>query len=899
MPPRRKKRSLLSVVRPLFGPAAIGASVLVLVAALGLGAAMLLIDPNAYKPEIAAAVKRALGRELQLRGPISIEFGLPPTLVIEDVALANPPGASRPEMVLLSRLEITAALLPLLSHEYDISQLTLRRPDILLESDAAGDGNWQFAPPEPAIAARTDSNGDAQPEPAAAALPAAARGAPKVSVGSLRITDMHVAWYNRVTGQTESWTVPRLEADAEEAGRSMLLTGSIVSGAKKLKITGELGAVGRLLDPVSALPWPLDVTAQSDGVQISARGTLTHALHDVGYSLQLDASVTDLAVFGPLLPQPPPRANEATLSARISNTGAGPAGLTSLIVHTDGLTVPSLLPGVQFGRADLNAPGGDQPARADLQFVASGIPMHLLASAGSLSGILPGAPGGVPVPVEVSVEALGSIASAKGTMLSVSGLSGANLNVVARIANLPAFKPLVNQTLPDWRQMTVDAVLDGKLASGSTVGLHRWSLSLPQGSIGGDVTVALGARPIIRGSVTSGPINLDALLASFTPPPPPPPVRRAGQPVRPPPPAPPPQAIATTWIPDTKFDLSALELADVDLQFAFGALRAKGVSYNNVKGHLLLRDGRLTLAPLNAEVPGGLISGRVSVESRVAEPEFELKLHAPAMPLPALAAVFTAPDIGTGTASVDADLHGAGRSLHALAGTLDGHLGLALAEGDLDNAVALQWLGGVLKAAKLPDSAVSGVGRSKVRCIAGRLDFKQGIGTLAALVADSGKLLVDGTGSADFDHEELSLKLRPMLRTGSAAVPGIVVPVRVDGTFLEPRPTLDNAAAGKGGVLGAVANAVGAVLKDAAGSAVTSGQPGLKLTGDRPGDACPPALAVARGVESDDLLALPVPSAAAAPAVDPAVTFGAPPRRPKPAGPPKLLDLFKSANPIR
>src|SRR3954469_15872710 len=69
-------------------------------------------DPESVKPRIVAAVKQATGRDLVLNGRIGLAPSLWPTLTVDDVALANPPGFSRPQMVTLQRAELQLALLP-------------------------------------------------------------------------------------------------------------------------------------------------------------------------------------------------------------------------------------------------------------------------------------------------------------------------------------------------------------------------------------------------------------------------------------------------------------------------------------------------------------------------------------------------------------------------------------------------------------------------------------------------------------------------------------------------------------------------------------------------------------------------------------------------------------------
>ncbi len=50
-------------------------------------------------------------------------------------------------MAAVARVEAQVQLLPLLSGRLEIASVTLVRPDILLETDADGHGNWQFGRP--------------------------------------------------------------------------------------------------------------------------------------------------------------------------------------------------------------------------------------------------------------------------------------------------------------------------------------------------------------------------------------------------------------------------------------------------------------------------------------------------------------------------------------------------------------------------------------------------------------------------------------------------------------------------------------------------------------------------------------------------------------------------------
>ena len=102
------------------------------------------VDWNAYKPEITAAVEEKTGRKLSIDGAIELQILPSPRLSVARVRLANPEGASDPDMVSLDSLRVHVALGPLMSGEIKISSVTLIRPVIALERRADGSANWEF-----------------------------------------------------------------------------------------------------------------------------------------------------------------------------------------------------------------------------------------------------------------------------------------------------------------------------------------------------------------------------------------------------------------------------------------------------------------------------------------------------------------------------------------------------------------------------------------------------------------------------------------------------------------------------------------------------------------------------------------------------------------------------------
>ena len=101
-------------------------------------------DFNKFKPLIAKAVKDATGRELNIKGDIDIDFGIRPTIVVEEVSFQNAAWSARPDLGRVKRLEVQMAVWPLIMGKFDFAHLVLVEPDVIVEFDSAGTSNFSF-----------------------------------------------------------------------------------------------------------------------------------------------------------------------------------------------------------------------------------------------------------------------------------------------------------------------------------------------------------------------------------------------------------------------------------------------------------------------------------------------------------------------------------------------------------------------------------------------------------------------------------------------------------------------------------------------------------------------------------------------------------------------------------
>lgn len=115
-----------------------------LVLVLLAGGGVLWVMSQDYRSLAERKGSEALGRKVTI-GALSIGWGDPLTIEIRDLRVANAPWGTRPEMVTLEHLYAQIDVRPLLKGVIRYRRLDVTRPDILLERDEKGTGNWKFA----------------------------------------------------------------------------------------------------------------------------------------------------------------------------------------------------------------------------------------------------------------------------------------------------------------------------------------------------------------------------------------------------------------------------------------------------------------------------------------------------------------------------------------------------------------------------------------------------------------------------------------------------------------------------------------------------------------------------------------------------------------------------------
>lgn len=836
-PPRRR---LSRPVRILIGTA-ITLAILVF---LAIGSALVLFDPNSLKPRIEAAVKQATGRDFAIKGKIGLNASLNPVLTMTNVELGNIQGGSSSAMATVARAEAQVAIVPLFFRRIVLRRINLIRLRVLLETNAAGQPNWDFQPTKPAAPNSTASAGAAEPEkPLLYAIEAI----------HIRDAEVHIARAGAINDRTIA--IPRFDMAAPTLASPVTVRGQATMSGADIVAEGSSGSLSLLQNREATAPWPFKLAVETKGFHFDVAGQAMHPLAPSGYAMDVHAAVSDGNPFQSVVPG---LAAVRTLEAgaKLSDSNNGQPTVTDIAVRANGRDDAAALPSVTNATLQLTAATAAAPLAVSGQANVRNDQLKLTGTTGSVMALIATFRGG-PLPLDLAADYAGAKLQAKGQIGSWATLSGVDVAVGATLADLITASKAAGALLPSVHDLSAAGrvrEVGGSLANG--VKIEGFTFKAPGTDVNGSWEFDYGGRSAIRTTLRGEAVDINpiastvaALLRSrresdaeqpqaappsaASAPAPTPAPGSAGAAAKPPGDmpqpgiAPPPLRLvfANRPIPVEYFNRH-----DVDAVASFTKMKLGAGDYANVVIHLFAQDGKAAIDPLSADSAGGKIAGKMTADTTVADMPVGLEFHAPALSASDVLSLFGMAAAVNGNADTEISLRASGRTPHLLAATLNGQMALSMVNGSVENSVLAAGLDRLLRAAKLPEFAQA-TGSTTVRCAAIRADIVNGLANVPTVLLDTSRLQLKGIGSVGLNDESIAFRLYPMLH-GSGT--GFTIPIRLGGTFTAPAVRID--------ALAALA--------------------GAEKGGDASGDACPAALASARNGRPGPSAESPPPAAA-------------------------------------
>ncbi len=252
----------------------LAAAALVLLAVVALGLAAALIKPNDYKPQIEALALKATGRTLALQGDLSLSVFPGISIGTGSAELRDDPSFGQAPFVRIEKMSASVALLPLLTGDVRIAELTLSGLKVKLAVNKAGKVNW-----EGQAAPKSGSGVTATPLKESGAL--TEKSLPPLQIATLRLKDSRITYIDMRSGKEMTLTLPEVSLDNLAPGQKSTLNVQAIYADQAARKSAALSlrstfTLPRTLDKDTAF----DLSGKLDATAFSGKGLF--ALHPGG-----------------------------------------------------------------------------------------------------------------------------------------------------------------------------------------------------------------------------------------------------------------------------------------------------------------------------------------------------------------------------------------------------------------------------------------------------------------------------------------------------------------------------------------------------------------------------------------------------------------------------------------
>jgi len=237
--------------------------------------AFLLIPLDSLRGPAEQAMSRELGRGVHITG--SLHASLYPVIGVStsDVSIDNVPGGQAKELLHVGTLAIGAKLMPLLSHELDITELTLESPAIHLEVDAKGNPNWDFNLPKSENASSSATA--------------------KLSIAGLKITNGDVTYFDARKGTTKDLSQANVSLSMASLDQAAQFAIDAVYDSNKFSVSGSVDSPNSYL---AKAPTQVTLDLKSDLITLHFGGSVTGVSDNSGSFTVSGPSLRQLIIKG-------------------------------------------------------------------------------------------------------------------------------------------------------------------------------------------------------------------------------------------------------------------------------------------------------------------------------------------------------------------------------------------------------------------------------------------------------------------------------------------------------------------------------------------------------------------------------------------------------------------------
>jgi len=216
-------------------------AVLVVVIAAAVIILPMVVDPNDYKDEIAAAVEKQTGRTLSLQGDIGLSVFPWLGLDIGSATISNATGFDEPHMASMEAVQVRVKLMPLLRKQLEVDKVKLTGLQLLLAKDKSGKTNWDDLTESAETQTQPDDSGGVADEAVTGET------LDSLAIGGIEVTKAQLVWDDQASGSRYEVSDLAFTTGSIESGEAFDLDLHFQINAKQPAVSGTFELSGDVL----------------------------------------------------------------------------------------------------------------------------------------------------------------------------------------------------------------------------------------------------------------------------------------------------------------------------------------------------------------------------------------------------------------------------------------------------------------------------------------------------------------------------------------------------------------------------------------------------------------------------------------------------------------------------
>ncbi|NPA72077.1 MAG: AsmA family protein, partial [Gammaproteobacteria bacterium] len=725
----------------------------VAITVIAIGVLVATVDPNDYRDEITDLVKEETGRDLEID---SLSLSLFPQigLNLENTTLSNAEGFSDQPFIQIDKIQLGAAILPLLSQSLEIDTLTLHGLALTLEKNAEGVSNWDDLVKS---TDETDAKSDSDETDPSDPLEKLAG----LNFGGIDILNATVHWKDQQAGQEINLALQNFTTGAMTFGTFFPI---------------ELIANTHIKSPDVTAKVQLSIEAKLEKSGAYALRNLSLKTSTSGAGIPVTSATTELTIPTLDLQLADQKINLASLTLAYDVVGGADFPMQTLqgqLQLTD-LTGDLATQAFQAQSLSMNTElTGETLPNGQLSTVLSMQPsLNLSAQTASLKQLSLTA---------MNLKATGSVEM---TQLTTDAQVKAQLKVAE--TNLRTLMTQLKIALPqmaDSKTLTkfaADIALQFS-AKQEKLTLSKLAITLDESQLTGNASVSHFNAPNIRYSLALNKIDLNRYL-------------------------PPKKETAETT--SEKGD------ADLEIKLPVELLRSLTVNGTVKVGDLTIdklhpknllltvkgSQGKLTASPIRADIFATRINAQAGVDVRGKTQKFTVKFDTKKLPVGEVLQAVADMDTLSGTGTVNVNIRTAGTKVSHFKQNLNGTASVNLENGAVKGINLAQSIREAQ--AKLSGKPVPKTNeplQTDFSTLIAQVSIKQGVVTTKKLSALAPYMRINGSGTVNLPKETLKYLVKAKI-VGSdkgqggqslSELSGLTIPVKLTGKYTDPSISLD------------------------------------------------------------------------------------------------------------